>query len=68
MEHEGAKEKFLSLIFKAPSTNRERHQMMGGDVLFRTEKNVYETVLPTLNNFLKKHGVADLPVFPGTAR
>ena len=65
-ENQNGEEKRLSVIFKASS--KARDDMIEGSALFCTERNMYETVFPTLNNFLKKHGVADHPIFPGIPR
>jgi len=65
---QSVKKKSLSLIFKVPSPSKTRRDMLGSDELFRIESEMYQTVLPTLNDLLKKRGLSNSLIFPGTAR
>ena len=65
---ESKPKKCLPLIFKASPLNKFRRQMFSSDQVFVNEVQMYEEVLPTLNEILNKYGVANSAAMPATAR
>ena len=58
----------LSVIFKTAPVSQVRRDTFRSGIIFRNEGNMYQTVLPTLNAFLKEHGLSDSENYPCTPR